>query len=318
MSDKNCLLSNTVSMETESKGFSLQYQNELQNNLGTENKSEASKNSGKMKYVFLAVAVILFIIAGLVLLNILLQFVVIKEIFSVIIIGSSGLFGILSYILYKNIDTKELKLQVQARINTVKQPINKNAKLEIRSEINKLEILSENKSRNIVLNQIIVEKPEYKNVVEQIGSVQILGKKTNMEESDENKVIIQKANNINNKDIENEKLDKLLEQLKGNGLTVEYNFESENWDIKRPENVVEQIDEIEIQGKERPENIFEQIDEITLIARERPENIVESIDEIELTALERPENKVEYIDEIEIIPKQEKIKDKDEQRLNEN
>ena len=299
MSDKNCLLSNTLSMKTKSKGFLLQYQNELQGNLGTENKSKVSKKPGKMKYVFFAVAVILFIIAGLVLLNILLQFVVIKEIFSVIIIGSSGLFGILSYILYKNIDTKELELQVQERINKVEQPINKNAKLEIQGNINTVEILSKNKSRNIVLNQIIAEESTQKG-------------------NGKNEVITQNANNVNNKDIENEKLNKLLEQLKGNGLTVEYNFESKNWDIKRPENVVESIDEIELIAKERSENIVESIDEIELIARERTENVEESIDEIELTALERPKNEVGQIDEIEIIPKQEKIKDKDTQRLNEN
>ena len=48
MSDKNCLLSNTLSMKTKSKGFLLQYQNELQGNLGTENKSKVSKKSGKI------------------------------------------------------------------------------------------------------------------------------------------------------------------------------------------------------------------------------------------------------------------------------
>ena len=263
MSDKNCLLSNTLSMKTESKGFSLQYQNELQNNLGTENKSKVSKKSGKMKYVFFAVAVILFIIAGLTLLNIPLQFVVIKEIFSVIIIGSSGSFGVLSYIFYKNIDTKERELQVQERINTVEQPINKNAKLEIQSKINKVEILSKNKSRNIVLNQIITEESTQKG-------------------SGKNEVITQNANNVNNKDIENEKLNKLLKQLKGNGLTVEYNFDNKNWDIKRPENIVESIDEITLLAQEKQENIVEQIDEIEIQGKERPENIFEQIDEIEL------------------------------------
>ena len=40
-------------------------------------------------------------------------------------------------------------------------------------------------------------------------------------------------------------------------------------------NIFEQIDEIELLGKERPENIFEQIDEIEILGKEQPENIFE-------------------------------------------
>ena len=59
-------------------------------------------------------------------------------------------------------------------------------------------------------------------------------------------------------------------------------------------NIFEQIDEIELLGKERPENIFEQKDEIEILGKEQPENIFEQIDEIEILGKEQPENIFEH------------------------
>ena len=255
------------------------------NSLGYENKPEASKKSSKMKYVFLTITVVLFFAGGLTLINIPLQFIVIKEIPSVIIVGFSVLFGFLSYNFYKNSDTKQSEPEVQKATDQV-------------------EIINENKpkDKDITQEQIVIEclKEKDVNVIEQIGNFEILGGKTNKEGSSEYKIIMQGNNNKDSKNTEDEKLSKLLKKLEDNGLTVTYDSESAEWKVERPENVFEQVDEIEISAKEKAENINEQIDEIEIQAVEKAENITQQVDEIEISAKERPENEIEYINEIKL------------------
>lgn len=172
MEDKSNLLSKDLFVGRNQKEVLLQYQNKVQNYL-SDNQQKAKWNNldirnyvlsklVKIQYVLFVLAVLLFIISGLILFNIYLQVIALTEIFSVAVAFIAILLVVLWYSLYKNGDKKE-------------EQANNMSALQIQNKTNEFEIIIKDQTQNAIEEQI---ESKLKNVIEQVENLQIAGKKT--------------------------------------------------------------------------------------------------------------------------------------------
>ena len=206
-------------------------------------------------------------------------------------------------------------------INDLKKKIdeiNKNFKEEkiiYENKINEMNkyIMKLNKENDNKMKEI--EQKYSENLNKEKENNKILEEKYKKEKND-NKVIIDKKNKV----IFKLKFEKLLLENQTKSKINKLENDKLIFLKDRPENVIEEIDEIsiipkdkeifiqpifeiELVSKDRPENLNEQINEIELCSKDRPENVIEEIDEIQLCSKDRPENLNELIDEIELCSK---------------